>query len=155
MNVSILPKKLAGAAAVGALILSSITPSFAADVYSSLKDNSFIKMQNGDTKISKELITEFTNEKLGSITSTQVIVETPEISGEGNAAITGKKSTYYKDSDADAIVDVKVGIYVPIIHGNKIDVEINDESITDAENVSSDYFYKKDYTLINPVYLKH
>ncbi len=147
-------KKFVGIILSGVVTLSSIVPSFASEVYTSYKDKSYIDNFNGIADISKRINTEFSNEASNSLTSTQVIVETPEVSGSGTLFLSGQKNTSYRDIDTDAIVDVKLGIYAPIIYGDDIDVEIDDSSSIEAENTSTNYFYSENYTYINPIRLK-
>jgi len=133
---------------IGAAVATSSINTFAENVNSDLynKNKSRIEDFKGNIEFKNKSEIEIKGEKGGSISTTRVNVNTPEISGEGEVTISNEDKTKYKDIEAPAIVDADVDINAPIVHGDDIDVIIEDGSETEFDNVKAGKVYKYKYT---------
>ncbi|MCD7904537.1 MAG: hypothetical protein LUG24_02960 [Clostridiales bacterium] len=150
-------RKIICAAISAAALVSGSCSVFGGEIDSSLysKDSSYIESLNGRVELSKETDIRIENETAGSVTTKKVTVNNQKISGSGEAVISNKTETEYKNVKTPVIVDLEIDINTPIVYGDDIDVTVENESETTFEDVEAAYIYKYGYSYNNVISLPY
>lgn len=147
-------KKLIALLICGITVSTTSCFAFAgSDIRSYYKDNTQLADLKGKVRFENDTLTAVEGVKDGgSVSTTNVRINTQEISGNGTVTISNNNKTSDKDIYTPALVHVDVGISAPLVHGNaKVEIENNSE--TEMDNVNAGYIYIYNYNYSKPVYI--